>query len=368
MKTNTKTIHNVFIKATKATMEVTISEAAQLALACPQNAIVLDGAPGSGKTFGTTAELEKAGYRVVRIDAQNVPSDWLAALPVVDKNDPTVVHMASHDMWKPQARTAFILDELYKADKHIVDAFLPLVFGNEFMGHKYGADTIRIITTNGRAFSLGDRELPHMGNRTTRLHIRDLTVKEAQKTMVNLSFDYRVLQWMQEYPQALVSYNAKAAKLADSEDKDYFGYKPSDPTRKFCSMRSLEIASGWLKAKDDGLPDALVRSAVAGAIGERAALSLFSYINENSSEKLPTYADMIKGNFDVEGYTQFGRRNMVVKLACSALEEDKAGLIKAIAKFDNEFRRLFTMYVVHKYWALNNIGQNKEWDKLISPR
>lgn len=346
-------------------IEVTVSEAVQLALACPKNALVLSGAPGSGKTFGTTAELERVGYRVVRIDAQNIPSDWLAALPVVDKDDTTIVHMASHSMWQPQPKTAFILDELYKADKHIVDAFLPLVFGNEFMGHKYGDDTIRIITTNGKAFSLGDRELPHMGNRTTRLNIRDLTVKEAQRVMVNLSFDHRILMWIEEYPQALLSFDAKAAKLSDSEDMDYFGFKPSDPTRKFCSMRSLEIASGWLKALDDGLSSTLVRSAVAGAIGERAALSLFGHIGARGAEALPSYSTMLSGNFEVNDYSQFARRNMVVKLACMAQECDKEKIIKTLEQFDNEFKRLFAMYIVHKSWALSNIGNNKAWDKLV---
>ena len=331
---------------------ITIKQAVQLAVAQPANAIVLEGSPGAGKTYGTIAELKERGYHVVRIDCQNVPSDWLTALPVIDKDDGKTVHMASHDMWRPQQKQAFILDELYKADKHIVDAFLPLVFGNEFMGHTYNDDTIRIITTNGGAFGLGDRELPHMGNRTTRLMVRDMTIDEATKVMVNLRFDRRIVAWLEHTPQALQSYNEHGAKLSDTEDADYFGYKPNDPRRKFCSMRTLEIASGWLKALDDGEDMALVRQALAGSIGERATNSLLRFINSRSAGA-PTYKQLLAGAVRVNDLTQLNRRDATLNMACSVTEQDMKRVLDILDEMSNEFKRLFSRYVVHKKFVLS---------------
>lgn len=343
--------------------QLSIKEIIALAVACPSNSIVIEGNPGCGKTVGSTSELKDAGYHVTRIDAQNVPTDWLAAIPVIGK-DKTTVHMASHDMWTPRpSKQAFLLDELFKAEKHIIDAFLPLVFGREFMGHKYADDTIVIITSNGTEFNLGDRELPHMGNRTTRFTVRDMTVGEATNLMVNLSIDRRVLTWVEATPSALVSFDAKRAK-ADSEAYDYYGYSPQFPRRKFCSLRSLEMASTWLKAMDNGIPASAVKEAVSGAIGERASNALFKHIAD-TARNVPTVAEVMNG-FDCSTLKHYAKRDVAVNLACCATKDTMQAIVPIVEGLGGEFTRLFTRYVLNKKWVTDFAGKNKTFDSWIT--
>ena len=345
-----------------STTKLSIKEVVQLAIACPQTAIVLEGPPGSGKTYGPVYGLGRAAYNVLRIDAQNTQPDFLAALPIIDQATKTV-SFVGHDVWKPRPRMAIIVDELFKAQKHVVDAFLPLIFGNEFMGHKYADDTIRIITCNNADFNLGDRELPHMGNRTTRILVADPSLEEAIEVMVERSYDSRILRWAEQDPAALISWDAELAKdLKESEAGNYYGYEPSFPRRKFVSMRSLELASHYLKAGVTGNP---LRAALEGVLGFKAARALERSMAQTGT--VVTIAQVRANPNDVAlPSNPYDQREMIVSMALGCVEKDKAWIPKFLQRVNGEYRRLFFRYAVHKPWAVSGAEEDVvDWNAML---
>jgi hypothetical protein len=290
-------------------------------LACPCVTAMLVGAPGVGKTHATAATLREAGYDVVVVNCQNLPVEDTAALPVVDKKSMlTKFTVPAHFRVRP--KVAFVLDELLKAPEDVVNAFLPLAHGRSFMGQQFDLDTPVIITANSSEFKVGDALRPHIANRVVQYKIDDPTPAEAERVMLDLNYDARIISWVGKVPSALVSFDPNMADKPDTETDFYFGYRPRQPRDPFCSMRSLELASAYLKA---GITDA---ESLTGAIGKRAALSLAMYTKEIGVRVDPV--DILSGAAQVPA-NLFDCR-MAGVTAASMLDTNNWGAVLAYVK------------------------------------
>ena len=254
-------------------MSMPLNQALNNVFACPAVTYLLLGAPGVGKTTATINEALKRGKHVIRVDAQNIPSEDLARLPVLNKSK-TAMTFAIPEMWTPRPNTVIVLDELLKAPDDTVNAFLPLLYGKQLFGQQWPADTIVVVTSNIAEFRIGDKLQPHVLNRVIKLEISDPTPSEAEQLMLDLGFDARIIRWTQQVPTSLVSYCATTAAKPESENDFYFGYNPRSPREPFCSLRSLHTASQLLQA---GITDS---DTLSGAIGKKAAHSLSLYCRE----------------------------------------------------------------------------------------
>jgi len=254
-------------------MSMPLNQALNNVFACPAVTYLLLGAPGVGKTTAAINEALKRGRHVIRVDAQNIPAEDLARLPVLNKSK-TAMTFAIPEMWTPRPNTVIVLDELLKAPDDVVNAFLPLLHGKQLFGQQWPADTIVVVTSNSAEFRVGDKLQPHVLNRMVRLEIADPTPAEAEALMLDLGFDARIIKWTQQVPTSLVSYCAATAAKPDSENDFYFGYSPRSPREPFCSLRSLHTASQLLQA---GITDS---DTLSGAIGKKAAHSLALYCRE----------------------------------------------------------------------------------------
>lgn len=254
-------------------MSMPLSQALNNVFACPAVTYLLLGAPGVGKTTATINEALKRGKHVIRVDAQNIPSEDLARLPVLNKSK-TAMTFAIPKMWIPRPDTVIVLDELLKAPEDVVNAFLPLLHGKQLFGQQWPLETIVVVTSNTAEFRVGDKLQPHVLNRMVRLEISDPTASEAEELMLDLGFDARIIRWCQQVPTSLVSYCAATASKPESELDFYFGYNPRQPREPFCSLRSLHTASQLLQA---GITDS---ETLSGAIGKKAAHSLALYCRE----------------------------------------------------------------------------------------
>lgn len=263
-------------------MSMPLNQALNNVFACPATTFLLLGAPGVGKTTATINEALKRGRHVIRVDAQNIPAEDLARLPVLNKSK-TAMTFAIPEMWTPRPNTVIVLDELLKAPEDVVNAFLPLLHGKQLFGHCWPADTIVVVTSNSAEFRVGDKLQPHVLNRMVKLEISDPTASEAEALMLDLGFDSRIIRWTQQVPSALISYNADTASKPESELDFYFGYSPRSPREPFCSLRSLHTASMLLQS---GITDS---DTLAGAIGKKAAHSLALYCKEIRSFVQPAH-------------------------------------------------------------------------------
>ena len=263
-------------------MSMPLNQALNNVFACPATTFLLLGAPGVGKTTATINEALKRGKHVIRVDAQNIPSEDLARLPVLNKSK-TAMTFAIPEMWTSQPNTVIVLDELLKAPEDVVNAFLPLLHGKQLFGQQWPEDTIVVVTSNSAEYRVGDKLQPHVLNRMVKLEISDPTASEAESLMLDLGFDSRIIRWCQQVPTSLVSYNADTASKPESENDFYFGYSPRSPREPFCSLRSLHTASQLLQA---GITDS---DTLSGAIGKKAAHSLALYCKEIRSFVQPAH-------------------------------------------------------------------------------
>ena len=273
-------------------MSMPLNQALSNVFACPATTFLLLGAPGVGKTTATINEALKRGKHVIRVDAQNIPSEDLARLPVLNKSK-TAMTFAIPEMWTPRPSTVIVLDELLKAPEDVVNAFLPLLHGKQMFGQQWPLETIVVVTSNIAEFRVGDKLQPHVLNRMVRLEIADPTPSEAEALMLDLGFDSRIISWVKAEPYALVSYCPTSAAKPESELDRYFGYNPRSPREPFCSLRSLHTASQLMQA---GITDS---DTLAGAIGKKAAHSLSLYCREIRSWVTP--ASILDGSAKVPG-------------------------------------------------------------------
>lgn len=243
--------------------------------ACPDVTFMLIGAPGSGKTSAPIHHAHQMGKHVIRVNAQNMPAEDLARLPVLS-DDKQTMQFAFPELFKPRANTMILLDELLKANEEVINAFLPLIHGKELFDVKWPDDLIVVITANSAEFKVGDRLQPHVLNRVVPLYIEDHSSDSALALMLDRGYDARITGWVEKTPSALVSYDPDLAQKPDTEVEFYFGYSPKHPRRPFCSVRSLETASKLLKA---GITDS---ESLAGAIGAKAAKHLAAFCTDAS--------------------------------------------------------------------------------------
>lgn len=260
-------------------MKTTLDTAISMALACSSVTYHFSGSPGVGKTFKTAARFREQGYKPIIIACQNLPIEDTGMLPV--RMEDNTVRFMPNEIWRPEpgVKIAIILDELGKAPEDVFNAFNSLLFGKPrtMQGFEYPADTLVIVTSNPSVFGAGDNIKPHHINRMVNLSIADPTADEAKKDMLDLGFDARVINWVMNTPQALVSFDEELQSKPDGELTHYFGYLERRPKQPFCSMRSIDIASDLVKS---GLSGEALRAALNGCLGALAAYSLTTYLAE----------------------------------------------------------------------------------------
>jgi hypothetical protein len=266
-----------------------LKKAIQNIVRTPSVTFSLVGPPGVGKTMQTAAELREAGYEVRVVPCQNMLIEDTSRFPEL-VNGEVVYRPNTEWVPRPGKPVAIILDELSKADAHVVNAFLPLIHGlpRTFMGIEFPPGTIVVITGNPTEFNAGDVWRPHIVNRMVSLDIAPPEVEEALRVMTHLGFDALVTMWVESTPAALITYDPIHAKKKRSERGAYFGWSENDPLAPFCSMRTLHMLSDIIKATGE-TPASEV---IAGCIGAAAASSFVQFC-EGTGVRVP-HAEIIQ--------------------------------------------------------------------------
>lgn len=336
-------------------MSMPLNQALNNVFACPAVTYLLLGAPGVGKTTATINEALKRGKHVIRTDCQNIPSEDLARLPVLNKSK-TAMTFAIPEMWTPRPNTVIVLDELLKAPEDVVNAFLPLLHGKQLFGQQWPEDTIVVVTSNSAEFRVGDKLQPHVLNRMVKLEISDPTPAEAEELMLNLGFDARIIKWTQQVPTSLVSYCAATASKPESELDFYFGYNPRQPREPFCSLRSLHTASQLMQA---GITDS---ETLSGAIGKKAAHSLALYCKEIRSFVQP--AHILDGSAKVPD-NLFDCRMACITAVAIMDSSNWETVLNYIEKLPAEIQSLACRAAARKS-TLKDLCLNRRWNRWVT--
>ena len=336
-------------------MSMPLSQALNNVFSCPAVTYLLLGAPGVGKTTATINGALKRGKHVIRVDAQNIPAEDLARLPVLNKSK-TAMTFAIPEMWTPRPNTVIVLDELLKAPEDTVNAFLPLLHGKQLFGQQWPADTIVVVTSNAAEFRVGDKLQPHVLNRMVKLEISDPTPAEAEALMLDLGFDSRIIRWTQQVPSALISYNADTASKPESELDFYFGYSPRSPREPFCSLRSLHTASQLLQA---GITDS---DTLSGAIGRKAAHSLALYCKKIRSFVQP--AAILNGTAQVPD-NLFDCRMACITAVAIMTSDNWETVLNYIERLPAEIQSLACRAAARKS-TLKDLCLSRRWNKWVT--
>ena len=261
--------------------------AATIAAIGMTNTILLQGAPGVGKS-SLLDELSRRmpDYLPCYIDVANLDLGDLA-MPVVDKDTMTTSYApnARFGVAKGQNRPVLLmLDELGKAGRSVMNMLLPVILEHRLGDVKLPAGSIVFATTNLASDGVGDNIPAHAYNRMTVMDFRNPTADEWLEWAATSSVAPEVAAFAKQFPQIFERYDTEGT------DKNAYIFNPGKGrVREFCSPRSLAKASNIIKARS-ALGAALI-PALSGTVGEAAARDLEAMVH--LADQVPSFEAVV---------------------------------------------------------------------------
>ena len=266
---------------------VTVNQAADLAIACPNNRFMLQGEPGIGKSSIIKIIQAKTGYAACYIDVPNMDLGDIA-MPIID-------HETKTTKYYPNARFQFhlgkpviiMLDEFSKGADPVKNMLHPLL---EVVNPRLGdvpvpPGSIIFMTGNLSSDGVGDGLKAHTKMRITVVEISKPTAKEWLVWAADNGISPVVMAWVDRNPHALASY-----RDGDQQGNQYI-FMPNTVQGAVVTPRTLELASNIIKMRSSFDHTAL-QAALTGTVGAPAANSIAAFIAHQDS--LPSWKDIIE--------------------------------------------------------------------------
>jgi hypothetical protein len=266
---------------------VTLNQAADLILACPNNRFMLQGEPGIGKSSIIKALQEKTGYAACYIDVPNMDLGDIA-MPIID-------HETKTTKYYPNARFQFhlgkpviiMLDEFSKGADPVKNMLHPLL---EVVNPRLGdvpvpPGSIIFMTGNLSSDGVGDGLKAHTKMRITVVETSKPTAKEWLVWAADNAISPVVMAWVDRNPHALASY-----RDGDQQGNQYI-FMPNTVQGAVVTPRTLELASNIIKMRSS-FDHAALHAALTGTVGAPAANSIAAFIAHQDS--LPSWKDIIE--------------------------------------------------------------------------
>jgi hypothetical protein len=286
MATNTSNVLN-FGKT------LSVTQAAQLIMAVPDNIFMIKGEMGVGKSSILNFLREKLSATHIVAPPIDVPNLDLGdtAMPVVDKELMLTNYAPNARFQLTQGKPVVLcLDEFTKGAEPVKNMLHPLFeTTNRRLGDVFlHPGSIVFLTGNLGQEGVGDNLKAHSKNRITEIHVRKPTSDEwltwAQNNHSN-PIDPVVMAWVRDYPHCLASF------LDGDQDGNPYINNPKKIQGACVSPRSLERASNIVKAREGFDTDSLI-AALAGTVGESAARDMEAYIT--FQDQLPQWATIVE--------------------------------------------------------------------------
>lgn len=267
---------------------VSLAEAADLVLANPKTAFLLQGPPGIGKTSLKHAFQRKLGdtHTVIYFDCINKDLGDVAFIGLNHEKKIAEYFLNGifqHYTGKP---LVIVLDEFTKAPQPIQNSLHTLLEASDRRIHDWFLPEGSIVTLTGNMAGdgVGDNIKAHTIGRITRVTVRPSTAEEWLAWAVNNDIDPVVMAWVNQFPHCLDSYI-----LTDVSNNPY-PFNPKAPQPAYVSPRSLERVSDIMKNRHSVSANALL-AAMIGTVGESAARDMHAFVDYQ--DQLPAWKDII---------------------------------------------------------------------------
>ena len=266
---------------------VSIKQATQVILACPENRVMLCGEPGIGKS-SILEELSRSlpEHEIAYVDVPNMDLGDIA-MPVID-------HETRTTKYYPNARfklhtgkpVAIMLDEYSKGAQPVMNMLHPLFEkNNPRLGDVPVPEGSYIFLTGNMASDgVGDNLKAHTRNRIVQINVRKPDADEWLEWAVNNNIAPEICAWVKQFPQTMASY------MDEGQEGNPFIFHPKKMQTAFVSPRSLATASNIVSKRDKFDSDTLI-CALTGTIGEAGARGLEAFIAY--ADQLPAWENIV---------------------------------------------------------------------------
>ena len=320
---------------------VTLAQAADLIVACPNVRFLLRGEPGIGKSSILGAIKKKLpDYLTSYIDVPTMDLGDIA-MPVTDHETKTTTYYpnARFQLHKNQP-VAIMLDEFTKGAPPVRNMLHPMLEANNSrLGDVFLPEgTIVFLTGNLASDGVGDTLPAHSLGRVTEVEISKPTSDEWLEWAVNNAVDPSVMAWVRAFPHALASYRDPS-----NADNPYV-FNPKKVLRSYVSPRSLERASHLVKQRKHFNADALV-CALSGTIGEAAARDMEAYIAYQ--DQLPSWDHIVRDPVGTDIPTSAGACSVLIYGAVQRVAKETLNpVLTYIERMEPEWQSVFVLTLV----------------------
>lgn len=316
---------------------VTLKQAADLILACPNNRFMLQGEPGIGKSSIIKTLQEKTGYAACYIDVPNMDLGDIA-MPVID-------HETKTTRYYPNARFQFhlgkpviiMLDEFSKGADPVKNMLHPLL---EVVNPRLGdvsvpPGSIIFMTGNLSTDGVGDGIKAHTKMRITTVETSKPNSQQWLAWAVDHGIAPVVMAWVDRNPHALASY-----RDGDQQGNQYI-FMPNTVQGAVVTPRTLELASNIVKMRES-FDHAALHAALVGTIGAPAAAGLASFIQHQDS--LPSWKDIIEKPNATPVPKEQGALAVLVFGAIERVERSSLpAFLEYISRVEEEWQTIFCL-------------------------
>lgn len=321
--------------------DLSLSEAKSLIRVSGNNAVMLQGHMGSGKSSMLRVlakEMPKHTACYFDCTTKDLGDITIPQLQTIDGQG-FVRYVTNEELGMHLANPIILMvDEYGKANKAVQNAMLRLLLEGKIGSYALHRDSIKFVTTNKGSEGVGDLLPAHARNRMTIIHTRKSTnVEWIEDFAIDAEIDHALISWVTDNPQLFNSFEDHR----DPEENQYI-YHPGAPARtSFVTPRSLEAASNWLKQRE-GLSSKALTAALIGSIGERGASDLNAYVNV--ADQLPTLHSIKTDPMNAKLPTSPSARCMVVHRTLACIERSwMDAWMDYMARLDKESQNMFAM-------------------------
>jgi len=323
---------------------VTLKQAADLILACPNNRFFLRGEPGIGKSSIIKQLREATGYATAYIDCPNMDLGDIA-MPIIDhENKITRYYPNGRFQLQHGKPVVIMLDEFTKAADPVKNMLHPLL---EVHNPRLGDVTlpegsIVFLTGNLDSDGVGDALLAHSKMRITEVEVSKPISDEWLVWASGAAISPVVMAWVHRNPHSLASY-----RDGNQEGNPYI-FHPTKMQGAVVTPRTLELSSNVVKAREHFDHHSML-AALTGTIGAAAANSMAAFIAHQDS--LPPYESIIRNPQTTKVPTEPGALSVLVFGALERLKDkdEVAALITYFGRADVEWQMIFNLQLArHK--------------------
>jgi energy-coupling factor transporter ATP-binding protein EcfA2 len=269
-------------------MKLSINQCANaVANLATHTTVLIEGPSGTGKSSILHTLAERfPDHKPVYIDCTQIDVGDIQ-IPAVDHATKTSTFYPN-EVFGTQSDEARIicLDEFGKASRPVQNALLPVLLDRR-VGHRpLPQGSLVFGTTNLSSEGVGDAMQMHVRNRMSVITMRKPTAPEWVEWGVANGVHHAVLAWVTDTPQVL----AEEDTVQTPAENPYIHHR-GEQRKAFVTPRSLAAAGRMLNDRDAVGDDEVMRCALAGALGARAALDLMAYVE--LADGLPSWGSII---------------------------------------------------------------------------